>query len=439
MPRPIQDVIPPERKTIRHIPVPDRSMIRKTHKPAESRSKGAGFSKHSRNSLVMISYSQISLWFLAVVTVIILAFSISVFFTSAKIVVTPRQLTIPIDLLVVSKRLAGADELSFEVINLSDEAADTVSATGEQYVERKASGKILIYNNYSGSAQRLIKNTRFETPEGLIYRINQSITVPGRRNDGGSLAPGNVEVMVYADQSGPRHNIGLTDFTIPGFKSDSDRFKNFYARSKTPMTGGFAGMEKFVSPDVLKMAQGKLRETLGGNIVPLAKTKIPDDFWLPDGAVFTVFESLPQTEIPGNKIKIRERASSTAVIFNKEKLAKFLASKVVPDYRGDPITITNPNELSVDISEKAKVKPLEAAVIVFSVKGSPKFVWSYDEGALRSAVLGKLKRETDGILKTFAGIERTEVVIRPFWKKSFPDKPSRITVETHSSAMMPGE
>lgn len=431
MTRPIQDVIPPERKSIRHIPMPVRGDNRKGRRPEYDSAPEEERRTRRRGLFSRLSYAQISLWFIAAVAVLVLVFSISILFTSATVAIEPKQLRIPIDLPIVAKKMAGAVDLPFEVITISEEGTETLIATGERYAEQKASGKIVIYNNFSSAPQRLIKNTRFETASGLIYRINQSITIPGRGSDGNSLVPGSIEAVAFADETGPRYNIGLTDFNIPGFKNDPGRFKGFYARSKTPMTGGFTGTEKIVAPENLKTAREKLRVTLGGKLTELTRAKLPDTFWFPESAVFATFESLPQVEVPGGKVKIRERASSTAVIFNKERLSVYLAKSAVPEYQGEELIISNLDTLTVEFKDKTKINPLEAATIIFSIKGEPQFVWLYDAEALRNALSGKPKKEMEGIFKNFPGIERTEVIVRPFWKSSFPNKSGRIKIETH--------
>ena len=111
----------------------------------------------------------------------------------------------------------------------------------------------------SSDPQRLITRTRFQSPEGLIYRIAESAVVPGKTTKNGVDTPGSIEVTVFADEAGDKYNIKKTDFTIPGFKSDASRFKNIYARSSTDMTGGFVGKMKTILPADKATAIAKAR------------------------------------------------------------------------------------------------------------------------------------------------------------------------------------
>ena len=56
----------------------------------------------------------------------------------------------------------------------------TILRSEPKEVNQKAQGELTVYNNYSEAPQILIKNTRFQTEDGKIFRIGDSITVPGK-------------------------------------------------------------------------------------------------------------------------------------------------------------------------------------------------------------------------------------------------------------------
>jgi hypothetical protein len=114
---------------------------------------------------------------------------------------------------LLASSVGEENAIPFEIVRITRDDGRVVAASEETDVQKKASGRIVIYNNHNSSPQRLVKNTRFETPEGLIYRINESVTVPGAKIEGGEKVPGSVEAEVMADIPGQKYNIGLTDFT----------------------------------------------------------------------------------------------------------------------------------------------------------------------------------------------------------------------------------
>ncbi|PIU99311.1 hypothetical protein COS59_00465, partial [Candidatus Wolfebacteria bacterium CG03_land_8_20_14_0_80_36_15] len=114
-------------------------------------------------------------------------------------------------------------------------------ATGKKNVERKARGEVTIYNTYSSDDQPLIANTRLLTPDGKVFRLEKLIVVPGAKIIEGKIVSSSVKTSVVADKAGQEYNIGpVSHFTIPGFQG-SEKYQSFYAKSDTPMTGGFVG------------------------------------------------------------------------------------------------------------------------------------------------------------------------------------------------------
>src|SRR5262249_20984903 len=132
--------------------------------------------------------------------------------------------------------------LSYQMLTVSQSATTTASATGSQQVQKQASGVITISNAYSSAPQTLVATTRFEAPDGKIYRIHTGVTVPGMT----AGKPGTVSEPAYADVAGVEYNrSGTTTYTIPGFKSDP-RFTKITASSGS-MTGGFTGTQPTVA------------------------------------------------------------------------------------------------------------------------------------------------------------------------------------------------
>ena len=80
--------------------------------------------------------------------------------------------------------------------------------------DERATGVIVVYNAYSAAPQRLIKNTRFATEDGKIFRAKDSIVVPGTTIENGKIIPGSVEAIVVADEPGEAYN-----FQTPEFRS----------------------------------------------------------------------------------------------------------------------------------------------------------------------------------------------------------------------------
>jgi len=412
----IDDIIPPERRSIRKVSM-SRVTRRKRPMIMETDSEKDIYlqSKPPRSRR---SYSGFGIWIISFVSILLLIFGFSFLFSGAKLVITPKQRTVLVDAQFNAYKNPGVNELGYEIMTVEKEGFKEVNASGVKFVEEKASGVIVVYNDYSSSSQRLIKNTRFKTPEGLIYRINESITVPGQKKDGTEVIPGSIEVTVYADEVGESYNIGLTDFSIPGFEGDP-RFESFYARSKTPMVGGFSGEKKMVSESDESRTRIEIQEELKIQLMKDIFTQKPEGFEIYEDSIFVTFTSL-QEESNDNKVSLGEKATLYGVLFDKSKFAQFIARNTVAGFEEEVVEIVDTSSLSFLINDKESAKPWEKDSFSFNLKGNAHIVWSFKSEQLKEDLSGKAKGALQTVLTGYPSVDEAQIVLRPFWRQTFP-------------------
>lgn len=368
------------------------------------------------------------LWSMAAVAVIFLFFSFSGLFAGAVVKITPARAQSIIDGQFTAYKEAKPDELQYDVIILSGQASMDVSATEERNVERKASGQIIIYNAYSSAPQRLITNTRFAASDGKIYRVKDSVVVPGTTVNGSETIPGSVEAAIFADEPGEKYNIGLVDFTIPGFKGDP-RYEKFYARSKTEMKGGFSGTMKFPSDAEIKIAEDSLKEKVKNQIITDARAQTPGGFVLYDDGIFVTFDNVDAPETSGGStVTITQRGTLRGVIFERKALAQFIAKKSIASFDGGDIEIRNMDQIAFAVVDRKNSKPLDGEILV-AFSGNVDAMWVLDEEGLKKNLINVRKVDFQKAISGFSHIERAEASLRPFWKRNFPDNPNRIRIE----------
>ncbi|MBX4215595.1 hypothetical protein KW797_01455 [Candidatus Parcubacteria bacterium] len=367
------------------------------------------------------------LYALAGVAFVFFLFSLSIFFVGATVTVYPKEREITVARTVTASK-SGATPLHFETLELSDTASMKAAATGTKEVRKKASGTIIVYNAYDGNAQRLIKNTRFETPDGKIFRIDAPIVVPGMTTVSGKSVPGSVEAIVYADEPGPEYNIGKTDFTLPGFKG-SPRYDKFYARSKTVMQGGQIGTTFAVSEKDEADATAALTARLKDSLEKKAKENVPADFVLYQDAMFFDYDDIKVTGAEGaREVTIEEKGTLRALIMNRASVAKYLAQAEIRDFNGLPVESPTLDRLNFVLKDKAKLDPTELGAVSFGLSGTTTIVWSYDEKALKSDLLGKPKKNFQSILGKYKAIDKAALTISPFWAQTLPDSEDDIQI-----------
>lgn len=356
--------------------------------------------------------------------------------SKAEVLIVPRteMVSLPADSSFAARKDPGAGELGYSVMRFSLSEKMEIPATGSKEVSEKASGRIIIYNEFSTASQRLIKNTRFESPGGKIYRINESVTVPGMKKDGVKIIPGSIEVTVYADEPGPAYNSEPTDFTIPGFKSDAARYKGFYARSVGPISGGMSGTVRTVSDADLQKAADDLRVALETSLRTKARGNLGKDQVLFDSGIMTSFANarIVQTDEKAtpDKAIVERTATLAAVVFDEHALAREIArTGLGANYRGERVSLLNAADLTFTMEQMGPDALFESSELLFGLAGEAKLIWNIDSAAIAELLQGAEERVIPDILaKADGSIDKAIPNLRPFWRSSYPDDPREIIV-----------
>jgi hypothetical protein len=374
--------------------------------------------------------SRFAIWGVAAGSVVFLLFVLLSFFSGTVVKVTPLEESVTVSGTFYAQKNAGEGALPFKLIVLEDSLSGEAATSEEKEVERKASGRIVVYNTYSSKSQKLIKRTRFETPDGKIYRINKSIIVPGTTVKNGKIVPGSVETEVFADIPGEEYNIGLTDFTIPGFKGDL-RFDKFYARSKTPMEDGFSGTVKVASPEDITKTEKELSNSLKETLLQQARSNTPEDFILYDDAVFFSFGNDNNlTYSTKDTVDVLEKGTLYGILFNKSELSKYIAVNTVADYDGSDVVAQGLENLKFKVRDREKFNPAEDTSISFTAPGQVTIVWKIDKTKISRDLAGTNKADFLNIInKNYPNIQHAKATIRPFWEKIFPKNSDEITIK----------
>lgn len=363
------------------------------------------------------------------ITILVLAFGISALFRSAQIKIAPREEVKTLNDVFVAKKDISPNNLGFQVVSITkdvEKTVDSIDTSGSQKVEKKSQGKIIIYNNFGSEPQKLVATTRFQTPEGLIFRITSAVTIPGKTVKDGKTIPGSVEADVEADKVGPSYNIGLKDFTIPGLKGDP-KYKAIYARSKTEMTGGFSGVQKVVNPDVLTKLEKEMEDGLKNSLSNDLVNQIPADFILfPSGLTYK-YDSVTQTALANGNVVLKKKGQTMAVIFDKSGLSKAIQAKVLPEALNSTVKIANLDKLVFAYASSTSVSNSTQS-ISFTLSGSPDFVWVVDENKLKTDLLGLSKTSAKSVIASYSSVKEAWILTRPFWNQNIPSDAKKVTI-----------
>jgi hypothetical protein len=357
---------------------------------------------------------------------------LSTFFAGATVSVTPRTAVVSVPATMLAAANAPVGTLPYQVVSTSRAASTTVTASGSSQVSKAASGIITVYNAYSTNAQPLITNTRFEAPDGKIYRIKSAIVVPGAKAAAdGTLTPGTVSVTAYADQPGTEYNRGQTQFTIPGFQGDP-RYSKFYAQTAA-MTGGFVGMQATVAPADLTAAQNALKQGLQNALQGITSSQLPKDFLPITGTLAISYGDIAQTPGDNNTVTFSQTATASIDVIHASDLAAAIAKQKVDGYNGEAVGFADSSVITIGLAGSST--PAQGN-LELALSGSPTLVWQFDPNALKAALVGKDKGGFEQIVTSFAPAitcskdTPCSASIRPFWSGTFPSNPAKITIVT---------
>lgn len=328
--------------------------------------------------------------------------------TNATITITPKKVNQEVSVLIplADSKLATKTQITKTVTK-------TLPATSEQQVEKQASGKIKIINSHKETPQELVKNTRFQTPNGLIYRIRDSIVVPGYTMNGNSIVPGTLEVEVFADSAGEEYNTSNAKFTIPGF-SGKEQFEKIVAESVGNISGGYIGIQKVVSDEAKEQAEKELQEELKKQVED-TKNQSTEYVLVPNMETLSFGEIQDKPE--GNSVILSLSASVEAYSFVKKELSDFIGQNSVSE-----ASTTD----SFDVDMQNLIFSIEESAI--KIVGNTQIIWNTDTEKLKEDFANKKRSEISVVIDSYKSLEKANAKLSPFWKSKFPSDTKKIEV-----------
>lgn len=377
---------------------------------------------HYDTSVDKKSHNYVLLGFLVSITLIgFIAFVASFVFNGATVTISPVRRDQQINESFIVEASAREGLLLVRDVPLSETV--TLPKNSLKKTSRRAEGDITIFNNFNDNSQKLIKGTRFATSDGKIYRIQDSVTVPGKSSGNA----GTVKAHVVADSEGEDYNIGPSRFTIPGFKG-SAKYIAFYAESNKSMTGGSSGKTADVSD--LDMEQGKatVREKLQSSISIKLSQATPDGFAYSKDATFFSFGSMNLIDSDNTTATYEAAATGTTLYVKRDELVRRIVERTQNvDTSSASVEIKDSSNFTVSLVDPGDLVDPQKPVRLL-VTGTAPVVYKPNKEKIIDFVIGKNRSEFAEITKKVQFVEGAKSVLRPFWSSTFPNDRDKINV-----------
>ena len=346
----------------------------------------------------------------------------------------PLKASIPV---AVSKNINSSNLASgiipgqYFSLNKSGSKIFTVEGENKEVIS-KASGYIEIYNAYGAASQKLVAQTRFETKEGKIFRIQNSIIVPGAKMISGSLTPSSIRAKVVADSAGEEYNIGSSYFTIPRFKGSSTN-PGFYAKSTEPMAAGKIEVGKTLTNELLENAKNKLRDQLAEELESDALSAVKDsDLKLIDGASsvkINEFKSSIPIGTDTDSFTVTMEIAWQALVF-KEKdfmalIDNFIASKY-PNAGNFSFSATGGNNQIQ--YPKANSTDFKKGELFFTFNIDKENILAVNTADLQKELSGRGENDIRTLIADKKFINEATISFWPFWVNRAPANPKKVNI-----------
>lgn len=311
-----------------------------------------------------------------------------------------------------------------ELLSANKNAQIEISAQGKTQVNEKAKGKLTVWNAFDKNPQTLVATTRFESPEGKIFRLVKQITVPGAKSEGGKLVPASIEAEVIADSAGDSFNVpAQKNWRIPGFKG-TPRYEGFYAENALPMAGGFSGERPQATEEDRKAGEEKLAKTLESALTAQMNILLSEKFTLIPGA--TRF-AITKTEIQADAGR-----ADKGLLYGEAEMKKMV-------FIEEMFKIALAERFAEDLPEGAQAESFSASygeptidwvngTMQVQITGTAVFTPAVDSEKIVSDITGKNERELRDYVFNLPGLDNAKASLWPFWVKSVPLNPDRIKI-----------
>lgn len=413
--------------------------------------------KKDKGKLVVVAPNRHALVSLVIVSVLVLVVITYIALPGATIALTPKSnvidTSVNVHLADIEKNRAELDThpvhmIPSYTITKKIEKVLTYQATGKEFKGENATGTIKVINA-SGNVWPLVARTRFQTADGLVFRISNPVSVPAARGE----EKGTLDVTVTADELdvfdqviGDRGNIGPSNFFLPGLSEENQ--KKLYAESSTPFSGGNTIVTKKVSPEDLEAARMKMVSDLQASAEAELQSYVKER----NGAQKTNLELLKGTEV----ISMSEPKVTIPTGLEGQKLDNFeVSGEMIASgtaYNIDDLLSILKTELKLkkspqkklfridDESLSYKIVEIEKSVgkikITANLKGIEEFELSPDKEngqrlikKIKDHILNKNVSEAELYIQNLPEIDKVHIESWPAWSPTLPGIPDNIKIE----------
>lgn len=410
-----------------------------------------------KGKLVLIAPNKQALVSLVIVSLIILLTITYIALPGATVALTPKSniltTTVNVTLADIEANRAELDthplrEIPSYQLTKKIEKVITYQSTGKDFKGVNSRGTLTV-SNTTNSPWPLVAKTRFQTDDGIVFRIEKAITVPAAK-DG---KPGTLETQVVADPLdayqkviGDRGNIKPSKLFLPGLSPENQ--SKIYAENKADFIGGKTDVTKLISKEDLEAARKKMVDDLKASAQPELQTMVKErnESQKTNLVLLTGTDAIqvsdPVVTIPSNlegqkleSFEVKGQVVATGTAYSKDELLEILKTELKlkknPEKR---LTYIDEDSFTYRIMENDKTG--KKIKITSTIKGIEEYEISPEKEngerlirKIKEHIVSKKIDEAEGYIQNLPEIDKVHIESWPAWAPTLPGLPDNIKVE----------
>ncbi len=307
--------------------------------------------------------------------------------------------------------------LQGRILELTMEKTQSFEVIGQEEQAEKYAGMMTIYNNKS-EEQVLIPTTRFESADGSIFRMYESLIIPAKSS---------AEVEVIAEEAGEEYRELPGRFNLPGFKHEYQR-QNVYGETKATMM-----KKKIISYDLsqvdLEKAQAEIISSLKLDALNKFNELLVENEEIDEFSITTELMSAEANEKLGAEVESFEytvKLKLIGVVFDHNELLNlaqtFLSNQLnnsqdLINYDNDSLNYIVSNYINAE-----KSASLDVSFSAQVIQGAEAEVFN------KERFKGLTQQEIIDYFNQIPAINSVGVSFSPFWVKKAPKLSDHIEI-----------
>lgn len=369
-------------------------------------------------------------FFLIISLILGIVFWVGFLFQSAYITITAKQQEIEYKSKIFrASREPNENGVDFEIMIETEKKSRDYILTESKEVSSKATGSIILFNEFSTKTEKLTSGTYISDQDGKTYRLNSTVTIPGYKMEKDKKIPGQVEVGVTSFLAGENYNGNPEKFYINSFKGTT-KYSKIYGKPKSELHGGLQGLVYYLTEEdkikLKQIAESSFKDELYSKVRAL----LPSGYVLYPGAIRFSYSIEEDVMSDTPEVKVSIVGTLNAILIKEDSLIKNIIKISIPEATQEEIPeiiITGIKDLNFILNENQQIdKSLN--VFDFYLTGALKATWNPNKDILKSKLLGVHKDKVLPIFRENVGITKALVRIFPPWNKYLPNNPSKINI-----------